>query len=102
MSGEPPMILLIAAAIGSGLVTAVVLAPLSPLAALLTAPLVASVATGLACLLIGWRSARAGGDVTVLDEQADAMVAALRAAADHAKAVSPTPANTSSRRNKVA
>lgn len=102
MSGEPPMILLVAAAIGSGLVTAIVLAPLSPLAALLTAPLVASVATGLACLLIGWSSARDGRTVTVLDEQADAMVAALRVVADHAKAVSPTPEKSTSRRNRVA
>ena len=96
------MIVLVAAAIGSGLVTAVVLAPLSPLAALITAPLVASATAMLACLLIAWHSTRDTRDVSVLDERTDAMVAALREVADHAKAVSPAPAEATASRQKVA
>jgi hypothetical protein len=90
MSGEPPTKLLVAAAIGSGLVTAIISAPLTPLAALLAPPMVASVATEFAYLLIGWRNTRDGRETLVLDGRTDAMVAALREAAQHAQATPPS------------
>lgn len=99
MSGEPPMILLIAAAMGGGLVTAAILAPLSPLAALITAPFVASAMAVLACLLIGWRSARNSQAMPVLDAQTDARVATLREVAQQAQT---TPSRASIIRHKVA
>jgi hypothetical protein len=85
------MLLLVAVAIGSGLVTAVVLTPISALAALIIAPLIASMAAILACFAIAWQST--GGDHrgTALDAQTDAMVAALRDVAQQGAAASPIP-----------
>lgn len=84
------MILLIAAAIGSGLTTAMLLVPFSPLAALIIAPLAASASAILACLLLAWRRTRDDRQAPVLDAQTDMMVAALRDVAQQSKAATPT------------
>ena len=52
------MIVLIAAAIVSGLATAAILAPVSALAAMIIAPLAASASAILACIFIAWRNTR--------------------------------------------
>ena len=85
------MVLLIAAALASGLTTAALLASISPLAALIIAPLMASAAAILASLLIAWRNTRDKRGSPALDVQTDAMVAALRDVAQQAKPASPAP-----------
>lgn len=91
------MLLLVAVAIGSGLVTAAVLTPISVLAALIIAPLAASVAAILAGLLIAWRGAEGERQTRALNVQADAMVAVLRDVAQQGDAASPVPKVRSSR-----
>lgn len=85
------MVLLIAAALVSGLTTAALLASISPLAALIIAPLMASAAAIFASLLIAWRNTRDKRGSPALDVQTDAMVAALRDVAQQAKPASPAP-----------
>jgi hypothetical protein len=88
------MIFLAATAIGGGLLTAILLAPFSYLAVLVTAPLVASALTILAGLLVAWRSASLEVTRSSLDEQSDRMVAALRTVAIRAETTSPEKAST--------
>ncbi|MEE7490241.1 hypothetical protein ACU4GR_30995 [Methylobacterium oryzae CBMB20] len=71
------MIVLIAAALVSGLATAAMLAPVSALAALIIAPLAASASAILACIFIAWRNTRGDLGPPDLETQADAMVAVL-------------------------
>jgi hypothetical protein len=78
------MVFLLATALSSGFLTAIALAPISKLAAVMVTPLVASVATGLAGAIIAYRS-EADNVVTFdLDAQTDAMVEALRGVAHQA------------------
>ncbi len=95
------MFVLLAAGIGTGLVTAALLIPVSLLAALIITPLVASTSALLACFLIAWRNTREDGRPQALDHQTDAMVAALRGVAGQAAATSPAP-KVPARRQKVA
>lgn len=85
------MLLLVAVAIGSGLVAAAILAPISVLAALVIAPLAGSIAAILACFVIAWRSTGDDRQRQSLDDQTDAMVAALRDVAQQGAAASPIP-----------
>ncbi|MGU3667878.1 hypothetical protein ACLBX9_27140 [Methylobacterium sp. A49B] len=85
------MLLLVAVAIGSGLLAAVVLTPISALAALIIAPLIASMAAIVACFAIAWQSTGGGRQVKALDAQTDAMVAALRDVAQQGAVTSPIP-----------
>ncbi len=85
------MLVLVVAALGGGVATAALLGPVSPLAALITAPFVASAAAVLASFLMVWRGSRDGRDTPILDAQADAMVAALRTLTDQANAAAPAP-----------
>jgi hypothetical protein len=94
------MIVLLAAALGSGLVTVALLAPISLLAAAIIAPLIASTAAVLACFLIAWRSTQEPSAI-LIDAQTDAMVASLRDVAHQAQGRSSAP-TVRSRRNRVA
>jgi hypothetical protein len=85
------MLLLVAVAIGSGLTAAALLAPISILAALVIAPLVASTAAILACIVVVWRNTGDERRRRSLDGQTDAMVAALRDVAQQGAAASPVP-----------
>lgn len=85
------MLLLVAVAIGSGLVAAAILAPISVLAALIIAPLTASVAAIVACFIIAWRSTEGERQMKSFDVQTDAMVAALRDVAQQGATASPIP-----------
>lgn len=85
------MIVLIAAALVSGLATAAMLAPVSALAALIIAPLAASASAILACIFIAWRNTRGDLGPPDLETQADAMVAVLCDVAQQGKIV-PVPA----------
>jgi hypothetical protein len=79
------MIPLMFAAIGGGLATASVVAPLGALSAVIAAPFGGSFCAVLAAFHIArQRGAEWQGEVN-LDEQADAMVAALRGLAAQAK-----------------
>lgn len=78
------MLFLVAAALGGGVATAAVLGPVSPFAALVTAPLMASVMAVLAAVLMAWRSGRDGRETPNLDAQTDAMVVALRTLTEQA------------------
>ncbi|GJE13804.1 MULTISPECIES: hypothetical protein [Methylobacterium] len=84
------MLLLVAVAIGSGLVAAAILAPISLLAALIVAPLAGSFAAVLGCFAIAWRSTGSHRARPSLDAQTDAMVASLRGIAQQG-ATSPVP-----------
>lgn len=79
------MIVLIAAGIASGLTTAAILTPVSPLAALVIAPLAASMSVVLACILIAWRNARYDLGPSDLEVETDSMVAALCEVAQRGK-----------------
>ncbi|KIU32419.1 hypothetical protein SR39_15315 [Methylobacterium radiotolerans] len=81
------MIVLIAAAIVSGLATAAILAPVSALAAMIIAPLAASASAILACIFIAWRNTRDDVGPPDLEAQADAMVAVLCEVAQQGKIV---------------
>lgn len=83
------MLFLVVAALGGGLATAAVLGPVSPLAALITAPFVASAMAILASFLLAWRGSRGGRETPVLDAQADVMVAALRTLTEQASSAGP-------------
>lgn len=72
------MIVLVATALGSGIVTAIALAPISKLAALIVTPLVASLATVLAGATLAYRRTAHDDALLALDAQTDAMVAALK------------------------
>ena len=85
------MFLLIAAGIGGGLAAAALLVPVSLLAALIIAPLVASATAILACFLIAWRNTEESREPLDLDAQTDVMVAALREVAQRATSASPIP-----------
>ena len=85
------MLFLVVAALGGGLATAALLGPVSPLAALITAPFVASAMAILASFLLAWRSSRDVRKTPVLDAQADAMVAALRTLTEQASPTVPAP-----------
>ena len=95
------MLFLVVAALGGGVATAALLGPVSPLAALITAPFVASAAAVLASVLLVWRRSRDGRDRPILDAQADAMVAALRTLTDQANAAAPA-AQAPADRHRVA
>lgn len=86
------MIFLTATALGTGLMTAAVLAPVSYIAAAITSPLVASLATVLAGLLIAQRNTGVGAPALDLDGQADEMVAALKSVAVQAQTAASAPA----------
>ncbi|SDM99536.1 hypothetical protein SAMN05216360_1059 [Methylobacterium phyllostachyos] len=88
------MLILVAAALGGGLATAALLGPVSPLAALITAPFVASAMAVLASFLLAWRGSR---ETSVLDAQTDAMVAALRTLTEQASPTSPAPKDSADR-----
>lgn len=79
------MVFLTATALGSGIITAVALAPISYLAALVATPLVASLATVLAGAVLAYRQTAHEALLLKLDVQTDAMVASLGSAAGHAK-----------------
>lgn len=83
------MLFLVAAAFGGGLAAAALLGPVSPLAALITAPFVASAMAILASFLLAWRGSRDGREMPVLDAQTDAMVAALRTLTEQASPTVP-------------
>lgn len=95
------MFFLVVAALGGGLATAALLGPVSPLAALITAPFVASALAILASFLLAWRGSRGGRETPVLDTQADAMVAALRTLTEQAGPAGPAP-KPSADRQRVA
>ena len=83
------MIVMMAAAVLSGLATAVILAPISALAALIIAPLAASTFAILACLLVAWRSSRDDLGPPDCEARTDAMVAVLRQVTQQGQAASP-------------
>lgn len=85
------MIVLLAVALGTGIVTAVVLLPLGVLTALFAAPMAASLSVILAGSLMAWRSARHDRRTRDLDAQTVAMVAALRDVAQKVEPTSPAP-----------
>ena len=85
------MLLLVAVAIGTGFSAAALLAPVSILAALISAPLAGSAAAMLACFVIAWRTVESERTRHALDIQTDAMVAALRDVAQQGNAASPVP-----------
>ncbi|MBE7197034.1 MAG: hypothetical protein INR70_04425 [Parafilimonas terrae] len=95
------MLFLVAAALGGGVATAALLGPISPLAALITAPFAASAAAVLASFLVAWRSSRDGRETPILDVQTDAMVAALRTLTEQANPAAPAP-QTAAERHRVA
>lgn len=82
------MIVLAATALGSGVITGIVLMPVSHLAALVAAPVVASLATVLAAAALARRSVTAEPSTLDLDARTDAMVAALRGIAGRAEPTS--------------
>ena len=92
------MLFLVVAALGGGVATAALLGPVSPLAALITAPFVASAMAILASFLLAWRSGR---ETPALDAQTDAMVAALRTLTEQANPAVPAP-NPSADRHRAA
>ena len=94
------MLLIVAVAISSGLVTFTALSPFSLLAALITAPIVASTMAVLAGLLLSWREASKTAFLD-LDAQTDAMVTALRSVAQPVEAP-PSDLRTSNRRDRAA
>ncbi len=79
------MVFLAATALGSGIVTAVALAPISNLAALVATPLVASLATVLAGAALAHRRMAHEALLLKLGVQTDAMVASLTGATAHAE-----------------
>lgn len=85
------MIVLLAVALVTGIVTAVILSPFGVLTAFLAAPLAASSAAALVGLLMAARIARHDRHKRALDVQTGAMVAALRDVAHKAKPTSPAP-----------
>ncbi|MCJ2088102.1 hypothetical protein MKK88_19250 [Methylobacterium sp. E-005] len=95
------MLFLVAAALGGGVATAALLGPISPLAALITAPFTASAVAVLASFLMVWRGSRDGRDAPILDGQTDAMVAALRTLTEQANPAAPAP-QTVAERHRVA
>lgn len=95
------MLLVVAAALGGGVATAALLGPISPLAALITAPFIASATALLASFLVAWRRSRDAWEAPIPDAQTDAMVAALRTLAEQAKPVAPAP-RASADRHRVA
>ncbi|MEL6059238.1 MULTISPECIES: hypothetical protein [unclassified Methylobacterium] len=95
------MLFVVAAALGGGVATAALLGPISPLAALITAPFIASATALLASFLVAWRGSRDGWETPIRDRQTDAMVAALRTLAEQAKPAAPAP-QTSADRHRVA
>ena len=95
------MLFVVAAALGGGVATAALLGPVSPLAALITAPFIASATALLASFLVAWRRSRGGSEMPIPDVQTDAMVAALRTLADQAKPAAPAP-RTSADRHRAA
>lgn len=86
------MIFLAATALGTGVIAALALAPISSLAAVVVTPLVASLATVLAGAVLAHRRTTYEAAIVELDVQTDAMVAALKGVADHADPSSPTSA----------
>lgn len=86
------MIFLAATALGSGVITAFVLAPVSKLAAIVVTPLVASLATVLAGAILAHRRTTYEAAVIELDMQTDAMVTALKGVTDHADPSRPASA----------
>ncbi|MGH1591709.1 hypothetical protein ACRBEV_29165 [Methylobacterium phyllosphaerae] len=80
---------MMAAALLSGLATAVILAPISALAALIITPLAASMFAILACLLVAWRSSRNNLGPPDREARTDAMVAILRQVTRQGQAASP-------------
>ncbi|CAO4152821.1 hypothetical protein [Methylorubrum aminovorans] len=78
------MILLIFAAIGGGLVTASIMAPLGTLPALIAAPFGGSLCAALTALQIAHQRGAEWQEDVNLDEQTDAMVATLRGVATQA------------------
>ncbi|MGC5778718.1 hypothetical protein [Methylobacterium sp. NFXW15] len=83
------MIVLVATALGSGIVTAVTLAPMSKLAALIVTPLVASLATVLAGAALAYRRTAYDDSLLALDAQTDAMVATLKSVSGQAPSSAP-------------
>lgn len=78
------MILLMFAAIGGGLVTASIMAPLGALPALVAAPFGGSLCTALAALQIAHQRGAEWQEDVNLDEQTDAMVSTLKVVATQA------------------
>lgn len=75
------MVFLAATALGSGIITAVALTPVSPLAAFVATPLVASLATVLGGAALAYRRTVHEAVLLKLDAQTGAMVAALKGVA---------------------
>lgn len=82
------MIPLMLAALGGGVATALIAAPLGTVTAVLAAPLGASVCTLLSAFYLARRRGSEWQTQVHLDEQTDAMVAALRGLASQAKQAS--------------
>ncbi|WP_267361462.1 MULTISPECIES: hypothetical protein [unclassified Methylobacterium] len=95
------MLFVVAAALGGGVATAALLGPVSPLAALITAPFIASATALLASFAVAWSRSRNASENQVSDLQTDAMVAALRTLAEQAKPAAPAP-RTSAEHHRVA
>lgn len=89
------MIPLMFAALGGGLATASVVAPLGALTAVIATPFGAGLGTLLAAFYIARQRGSEWQDSADLDEQTDAMVAALRGLAAEAKRVSDLDAGSS-------
>lgn len=85
------MIVLLAVAIGTGIVTAALLMPIGVMTAILVAPLAASLAVALAGLLMAWRITIRDRSQRALDAQTRAMVAALRSVVQRTEKTSPAP-----------
>lgn len=85
------MIVLIAVTIATGLLTACALSSLGWMAAMLGAPVAASLAAILAGSVLAWQSTRRDQQTRALDAQTKLMVAALRDVRRQAEPTSPAP-----------
>jgi hypothetical protein len=85
------MIVLIAVTIATGLLTACALSSLGWMAAVLGAPVAASVAAILAGAVLAWQSTRREQQARALDAQTKLMVAALRDVSRKVEPESPAP-----------
>ena len=85
------MIVLVVVAIGTGLATAIVLIPVNTVAALVAAPLVASISALVGGSVMAWLGARRDRRKRALDARTQAMVSALRDVTEQAHPTSPAP-----------
>ncbi|WP_143012247.1 hypothetical protein [Methylobacterium phyllostachyos] len=85
------MIVLLTVAIGTGIISAIILIPYGALLALTLSPLAASLSAALAGFLLAWRATRYDRSQRSLESQTGLMVAALRNAVRRRESPSPAP-----------